>query len=80
MDIKPKDMPSMYGVIFEENYVVDLIKRHSGNKTSKEDYKFNLEYLKDNYEELLKFENIKDKNHIKNNYIDEYIEVYSHYE
>lgn len=80
MDIKPKDMPSMYGVIFEENYVVDLIKRHSGNKTSKEDYKFNLEYLKDNYEELLKFENIKDRNHIKNNYIDEYIEIYSHYE
>lgn len=57
--------------LLRQNYVVDLISSHSGKKTSLDDWEYNLEYLENHYEEIMKIDNV---NKI---YIDLYIEEYT---
>ncbi|MCI9020351.1 MAG: hypothetical protein HFH32_06385 [Eubacterium sp.] len=54
----------------KENYIVELISRHSGQNTSFDKWKYNLSYLQKNYDEIMSIDNINKF------YVDSYIEDY----
>lgn len=54
----------------KETYIVELISSHSGERTSRESWEYNLEYLKQHYEEIMGLESINAW------YVDSYIEDY----
>ena len=53
-----------------ENYIVELVSEHSGLATSFDAWEYNLQYLIENYEEIIGLENVNKVN------VDRYIEDY----